>query len=33
VPGKLLEVDPFLDKAGKKLHKPFKGNPTESVDE
>ena len=23
----LLEVDPFLDRAGRKLHEPFKGNP------
>ena len=22
----LLEVDPFLDRAGRKLHEPFKGN-------
>ena len=29
----LLEVDPFLDRAGRKLHEPFKGNPLEGADE
>ena len=29
----LLEVDPFLDRTGRKLLEPFKGNPLEGTDE
>ena len=29
----LLEVDLFLNRAGRKLHEPFKGKPLEGVDE
>jgi len=29
----LLAVDPFLDRAGRKLHEPFKSNPLEGADE
>ena len=29
----LLEVGSFLDRAGRKLHDPFKGNILEGVDE
>ena len=30
---KLLEVNPFLDRANRKLHEPLKGNPLEGADE